>query len=97
MKRSKHELTDAERAKEEAWKRKRDRNRLRNSWDTDLWSDRPAFPEWDYLPTGQLSVEFENPYLWGSAPRRSFRDAKIQRLENLAGEVAVGLAVFAAA
>lgn len=31
------------------------------------------------------------------APRRSFRDAKIQRLENMASEIAVGLAVLAAA
>jgi anti-sigma factor RsiW len=33
----------------------------------------------------------------GMAPRRSFRDAKIQRLENMASEIAVGLAVLAAA
>jgi len=31
------------------------------------------------------------------SPRRSFRDAKVQRLENMAGDIAVGLAVLAAA
>jgi hypothetical protein len=35
--------------------------------------------------------------LGGAAPRRSFRDAKIQRLENMASEIGVGLAVLAAA
>jgi hypothetical protein len=30
-------------------------------------------------------------------PRRSFRDAKVQRLENMASDIAVGLAVLAAA
>ncbi len=33
----------------------------------------------------------------GTGPRRSFRDAKIQRLETMASEIGVGLAVLAAA
>ena len=33
----------------------------------------------------------------GSSPRRSFRDAKIQRLEQMVGEIAVGVVVLAAA
>ncbi|MGB3898003.1 MAG: hypothetical protein WA973_05550 [Mesorhizobium sp.] len=97
IRREKHVLTDAERAKEEAWERKRDRAARRNSWD-DVFFDRPRFPEWDYHPTGQLSFEFEQVYVFqGSAPRRSFRDAKVQRLENMASDIAVGLAVLAAA
>lgn len=36
-------------------------------------------------------------YGGGSSPRRSFRDAKVQRLENMASDIAVGLAVLAAA
>jgi hypothetical protein len=97
IRREKHVLTDAERAKEEAWERKRDRAARRNSWD-DLFSDRPRFPEWDHHPTGQLSFEFEQVYVFrGAAPRRSFRDAKVQRLENMASDIAVGLAVLAAA
>lgn len=35
--------------------------------------------------------------LGGKAPRRSFRDAKIQRLENTASETGVGLAVLTSA
>jgi hypothetical protein len=69
----------------------------RNSWD-DVFFDRPSLPEWDYHPTGQLSFEFEQVYVFrGSAPRRSFRDAKVQRLENMASDIAVGLAVLVAA
>jgi len=95
--REKHVLTDAERAKEEAWQRKRDRAARRNSWD-EVFFDRPRFPEWDYHPTGRLSLEFENLYVCGGySPRRTFRDAKVQRLENMASDIAVGLAVLAAA
>src|SRR5690606_37644072 len=98
VKREKHVLTDAERTKEEAWQRKRDLAARRNGWDS-VFFDKPRFPEWDYHPTGQLSFEFEQVYVLGggTAPRRSFRDAKIQRLENMASEVGVGLAVLAAA
>ncbi len=98
VRREKHVLTDSERAKEEAWQRKRDLAARRNAWDT-VFIDRPRFAEWDYHPTGQLSFEFEQVYVFGggTAPRRSFRDAKIQRLENMASEIGVGLAVLAAA
>ena len=97
VKREKHALTDAERAKEEAWQRKRDLAARRNAWDA-VFLDRPRFPEWDYHPTGQLSFEFEQVYvLGGTGPRRTFRDAKIQRLENMASEIGVALAVLAAA
>lgn len=97
VKREKHVLTDAERTKEEAWQRKRELAARRNGWDS-AFLDRPQFPEWDYHPTGQLSFEFEQVYVFGggTAPRRSFRDAKIQRLENMASEIGVGLAVLAA-
>jgi hypothetical protein len=97
VRREKHVLTDAERAKEEAWQRKRDLAARRNAWDA-VFIERPRFAEWDYHPTGQLSFEFEQVYVpGGAAPRRSFRDAKIQRLENMASEIGVGLAVLAAA
>lgn len=92
----KHELTDRERAEEEKWTRRQERARLGNEWN-EIFFSRPTFPEWDYLPTGQLSFEFKRVYDWsGSSPRRSFRDAKVQRLENMASDIAVGLAVLAA-
>lgn len=97
VRRESHVLSDTERAKEEAWQRKRDLASRRNAWDA-VFIDKPRFPEWDYHPTGQLSFKFEQIYVFGgTAPRRSFRDAKIQRLENMASEIGVGLAVLAAA
>lgn len=97
-KREKHVLTEKEQAEEEAWRRKRERRRSRNSWDDlDFDFSRPRFPEWDYHPTGQLSFELEQCYLLGGSPRRSYRDAKIQRIETMASDIAVGVAVLAAA
>lgn len=98
VRREKHVRTDAERAKEEAWQRKRDRAARLNSWDN-VFFDKPQFAEWDFHPTGQLSFEREQVYVYGrgSSPRRGFRDAKVQRLENMASDMAVGLAVLAAA
>lgn len=95
--REKHVPTPEEEAKLASWERKRNRARQRGEWEQFIF-DRPGIPEWDFRPTGQLSFEFEQVYVYqGSAPRRSFRDARVQRLENLASEIAVGLAVLAAA
>jgi hypothetical protein len=41
--------------------------------------------------------ELEHSYLLGRSPRRSFKDAKVQRIENMASDIAVGIAVLAAA
>jgi len=92
-----HVLTESERAQQAAWERKRERAAKSNSWDSVLFGA-PRFPEWDYHPTGQLSFELEQVYVFGGvAPRRSFRDGKVQRLESMATDIAVGLAVLAAA
>jgi hypothetical protein len=97
IRREKHVLTDDERAKQDAWQRKRDRAARLNSWDSVLFGGL-RFPEWDYHPTGQLAFEIEHSYfLRGIAPRRSFRDGKHQHLENMASDIAVGLAMLAAA
>src|SRR3546814_4006555 len=63
----------------------------------DVTFSRLRRPEWDYHPTGKLSFELEHRYLLAGSPRRSFRDAKIQRLETMASDIAVGIAVLAAA
>ncbi len=97
VRRQKHVLTAGEMAKQEAWERKRDRERHQSRW-FDVFGEMPSFREWDYNPTGLLSFEFEHIYFWGgSSPRRSFKDAKVQRLEAMAVDIAVGLTVFAAA
>jgi hypothetical protein len=98
VKRENHVATDQERADQEAWQRKQARRLQQNSWDdVDFSLSGPRIPEWDYHPTGQLAVELEQAYFCGGTPRRSFRDAKIQRLEVMASDIAVGVAVFAAA
>lgn len=94
--RTKHVLTDAEAAKLDAWEKKQAAKRLRDPWHYAF--DRPKFEEWDYAATGRLKLEFETLYVAnGRSPRRSFSDAKTQRLEDMAGEIAVGLVVLAAA
>ncbi|WP_188643276.1 hypothetical protein [Tsuneonella deserti] len=97
--REKHVPTEKELAEQEAARRRRARRwNSPGSWDDDDFS--LSFlrgPEWDYHPTGKLSFELENCYLLGGGPRRSFRDAKVQRLETMASDIAVGMAVLAAA
>lgn len=94
--REKHVLTEQELAEDEA--RRRRSSRLRNPWDDeiDFAASFLRRPEWDYHPTGRLSFELEASYLPGS-PRKTFGDAKIQRLETLGPDIAVGVAVVAAA
>ena len=97
-KREKHVLTEKEQAEEAAWRKKNETRWKRNTWDDlDFSFSSPRFPEWDYHPTGLLSFELEHFYLMGSSPRRSYRDAKVQRLENMAADIAVGIVVLAAA
>lgn len=98
-KREKHVATPEELAAQEQARRRRER-RWNNpgSWRSDDYSlFYVRLPEWDYHPTGQLALELEHCYLLGGSPRRSFRDAKIQRLEAMAADIAVGIAALVAA
>lgn len=99
VRREKHLPTEKELAEQEAARKRRAR-RWNNpgSWDDDDFSfSSLRGPEWDYHPTGQLAFELEQSYLLGGSPRRSFRDAKVQRIETMASDIAVGIAVLAAA
>lgn len=99
VRREKHVPTEKELAEQESARKRRAR-RWNNpgSWDDDdfSWSSLRG-PEWDYHPTGQLVFELEYSYLLGGSPRRSFKDAKVQRIENMASDIAVGIVVLAAA
>lgn len=99
VRREKHVPTQKELAEQETARKRRAR-RWNNpsSWADDnfSWSSLRG-PEWDYHPTGLLVFELERSYLLGGSPRRSFKDAKIQRIENMASDIAVGIAVIAAA
>ncbi len=98
VRREKHVPTEKELAKQAAAQKRLDRRwNNPNSWDDDFSWSATHWPEWDYHPTGQLAFELEQSYLLGGSPRRSFKDAKIQRIENMASDIAVGIAVLAAA
>lgn len=94
VRREAHVLTPSERRQQDAYEKRRDRAQ-RRPW-SDSWEMPPRFQEWDYRPTGQLAIEFEQ--VWGDVrPRSTFRDGKIQRFETMASDVAVAVAVLAAA
>lgn len=99
VRREKHVLTEKEIAEDEAARKRRERRwKDPNGWDDIGFSTSfQRRPEWDYHPTGQIAFELDQSYLLGSRPRRSFKDAKIQRIENMASDIAVGIAVLAAA
>lgn len=95
IKRVPHVLTPTEAKEQAAYEKRKERRRARNSWD-DVFEMPPRFQEWDYQPTGQLAIEMEQ--VWGDIrPRSTFRDGKIQRFETMASDVAVAVAVLAAA
>ncbi len=99
VRREKHVPTEKELAEQEAARKRRARRwNSPGSWGDDDFSFSSLHgPEWDYHPTGQLVFELEQSYLLGGSPRRSFKDAKVQRIENMASDIAVGIAVLAAA
>jgi len=99
VRREKHVPTEKELAEQE-----RARKRRQRYWNNpDRWGDDDVSwtslhgREWDYHPTGQMVFELEQSYLLGGSPRRSFKDAKVQRIENIASDIAVGIIVLAAA
>lgn len=94
FRREKHEPTQKEKAAVAAWERRR----KANNWghlDDDPY---PRPPDWDYSPTGELSIDLEP--VWShdhSMPRRAFKDGKRQRLEDMAAKVAIGIVIVAEA
>lgn len=92
--REKHELTSKEMAERAAWE-KRSESR---GWRYVHGDPHPIFADWDYNPTGRLSITFEPVWSYRQpTPRRSFNDGKRQRLEDLVDKIAIGIAVVAAA
>lgn len=84
VRREKHVPTIEELAKEE-------KRRSRSHWD---FSYERVYPEWDFIRTGELSLEIDNQYLTGF--RRSWKDGKRQRLEDVVEDVSLGIIAYAA-
>lgn len=94
FRREKHEPTQKEKAALAAWERRRKADNWRYL-DNDPY---PRPPDWDYLPTGELSIELETVWSYHhSMPRRAFKDGKRQRLEDIAAKVAIGIVIVAEA
>ncbi len=92
--REKRELTRSEKAERAAWEKRNERR----GWRYEFRDPHPTFADWDYRPTGLLSISFEPVWYYRHAtPRRTFNDGKRQRLEDLVEKVAIGIAVTAAA
>ena len=92
--REKHELTRKEKAERAAWEKRSERR----GWRYVHGDPHPIFADWDYNPTGRLSISFEPVWYYRQpTPSRSFNDGKRQRLEDLVDKIAIGIAVVAAA
>ena len=87
----KHVPTPEEQAKEEKRLAKRERD-IRfgiYSFDNDK-----AYPEYDYIRTGELGIQITHQYVSGA--RRSWKDGKTQKVEDLIDEIAVGIVAYLA-
>ncbi len=94
FRREKHEPTQKEKTALSAWERRRKVNNWRYL-DNDPY---PRPPDWDYSPTGELSIDLETVWSYHHAmPRRAFKDGKRQRLEDMAAKVAIGIVIVAEA
>lgn len=92
--RRKHELSPKEKSAIAAWQKRIERR----DWRYVHGDNYPTLPDWDYSPTGRLSITFEPVWYYNQpSPRRSFNDGKRQRLEDMVDKIAIGIAVVAAA
>lgn len=73
-------------AKEERLRKKRERDNRLGIWSFDR---ERAYPEFDFIRTGELGIELANEYVEGL--RRSWRDGRLQRIERLVEDVASGI------
>jgi len=89
VQRHKHTPTTEEQEKEKRMQEKRQRDIRLGNWN---FSWERAWPEFDYIRTGQLGIQLSNQYV-GNA-RRSWNDGKTQKVETMIGEIAVGIVAY---
>lgn len=86
----KHEPTVEELEKEERLRKRRERDSRFGIWHP----YEPAYPQFDTVPTGQLLLEIENGYV--ANLRRSWKDGKVQRIEDVLEDFLAGVVAYLA-
>jgi len=86
-----HVPTPEEKAKEEKRLAKRERDIRLGIYS---YSNEKAYPEYDFIRTGELGIQITDEYVRGA--RRSWKDGKRQRLEDMIDEIAVGMVAYLA-
>ncbi len=89
-----HEPTTAELARVEKWEKAYNRKIRLGQW-ASTWG-KPEIPEFDQVPSGQLTVEMDQGSHYDGL-RRRFSDGKRQRIENLGEKIVTAAATCAAA
>jgi hypothetical protein len=87
VRRDKHIPTTEDLAAEE-----RRRKRSAITWDSPYGR---AYPEWDFVRTGELSIQIASRYVDGL--RRTWKDGRHQRLENLIDDISAGIIAYGVA
>jgi hypothetical protein len=85
-----HVPTVEEPALEERQKRNRERHKRANLWS---FGTERAYPEFDFVRSGELSLQIENKYV---GLRRNWADGRRQRLENLINSIVGGIVAYLA-
>jgi len=88
----KHAPTVEELAAEERRVKRRDRDVRLGMWNYDI---QPAYPEFDKVRTGALSLQIADKWVSGGL-RRTWNDGKHQRLEGLLEDVVGGVVAYLA-
>ncbi|TGN76201.1 hypothetical protein EOW77_0031560 [Bradyrhizobium yuanmingense] len=85
-----HVPTVEELALEERQKRNGERYKRANLW---FFDTKRAYPEFDFVRSGELSLQIENKYV---GLRRNWTDGRRQRLENLINSIVGGIVAYLA-
>ncbi len=91
VERQDHTPTAEELAREERRRKKVEREARFGRWS---FEQERAYPAFDFIRTGQLSVQIAEQYVGGL--RRSWRDGRRQRLENLVDDIVGGIVMYLA-
>lgn len=87
----KHMPTMEELAKEEQLRKKQERNNRLGIWS---FNRERAYPEFDFVRTGELSIQIADQYVRGL--RRSWGDGKRQKVEGLVDDIVSGIITYLA-